>query len=90
MAPLATQARRRATRTRSTAPSTGQEKYGNCGFELIAHFLENPTAPLDTSCASDAPPIDFSSGLAALSRPWFGVDDPYDGEPAPADGGASP
>lgn len=61
-------------------PSPGQEAYDNCGFELIAHFVRDPTAPLDTSCAK-APPIDFSTGLVGPSREWFGVDDPYDGEP---------
>jgi pimeloyl-ACP methyl ester carboxylesterase len=70
--------------------SAGQEKYGNCAFELMAHFLEDPTAALDTSCASNAPPIDFASGLAPRSQQWFGVDDPYDGVPARADGGVGP
>lgn len=62
------------------ASPTGTESGDfDCGNRLMLDFLADPTAPLDTSCAQQTLPLDFSGspGLAGLV---FGTPDPYEND----------
>ena len=62
---------------------------GDCGLSLFDAFIEDPEASLDTSCAEDVLPIDFTTacGLAAT---LYGTADCFENEPAETAAGASP
>ncbi len=50
-----------------------------CGAALIAAFIEAPSAPLDTSCATETPPIDFV-GTPEKNEQLLGTPDAYENE----------
>jgi pimeloyl-ACP methyl ester carboxylesterase len=48
-----------------------------CGLALLAQFVADPAAPLDTSCTTELAPIDFV-GDPAANREAFGVPSRWD------------
>jgi pimeloyl-ACP methyl ester carboxylesterase len=49
----------------------------DCGVFMLADFIADPTAPLDTSCATAAPPIDFV-GTEEENLTMLGTPDAYE------------
>ena len=48
---------------------------GNCAGQVMASFLDDPSAPPDESCVEDLVPVDFegvSSGVVEASQVLFG------------------
>ncbi len=50
----------------------------SCGTRLMMAFIEDPTAPLDTSCVSRVIPIDFTLPNRDLSRGLFMISDGWE------------
>lgn len=48
-----------------------------CGLTMVWAFLADPTAPLDTSCASKIMPLNFK-GAPWLAQQMFGTDDMFE------------
>jgi pimeloyl-ACP methyl ester carboxylesterase len=51
--------------------------YDACGASLIRAFLAEPTAPLDTSCATTTPPVDFD-GTPEDNLHFLGTPDAFE------------
>lgn len=70
--------------TSYTKENLESEQGLRCGEEIMFNFLNQPEAPLDTSCLSNLAPLEFSADSAinqALSLELFGTDDMWDGTP---------
>jgi len=48
---------------------------GDCGHDILAGFLQDPTALPDTSCVADIRPIDFDGGDPAAVEALLGTTD---------------
>lgn len=52
---------------------------GSCGTRMFMSFMENPTAPLDTSCVAKVVPLDFTNTVDRdLTRGLFGRYDAWE------------
>lgn len=50
----------------------------SCGTKMIMSFLENPTAPVDTSCVADVVPLDFTNPRTSWTTALFGTTDAWE------------
>lgn len=66
------------TATHTTIVSSATTAGRSCGTLMMMGFLENPTAPLDTSCLSMVRPIDFTLPSLDNNRALFGRDDAWE------------
>lgn len=64
-----------ATHTVIASSQTSEKR--SCGTLMMMAFLENPTAPLDTSCLANVVPISFD-GDAAMTNGLFGTSNAWD------------
>jgi pimeloyl-ACP methyl ester carboxylesterase len=79
-----------------TMPSSGHNvnggaptATGDCGAELFDAFLEDPTAPLDTSCVGERLPLDFEGGYGYAPY-LYGTADCFENVSAKARGALPP
>jgi pimeloyl-ACP methyl ester carboxylesterase len=66
------------TATHTTIVSSATTARRSCGTLMMMGFIENPTAPLDTSCLQMVVPIDFTLPSLNNNRALFGRDDAWE------------
>lgn len=59
------------------ASSTTRESR-SCGTKMFMAFIENPTAPVDTSCIADIRPLDFTNPSTKYTSALFGTTDAWE------------
>lgn len=50
----------------------------SCGTKMIMAFMENPTAPVDTSCIADVIPLDFTNPKTQWTTALLGTTDAWE------------